>query len=206
MTHTQIDVFDKKTWGEDERRYFEIIDQACLSKKNALLSNGQPAHAVYIIHKFLKNAQQHVRLFTGRLLCALEDVPVYQNMHIIKAARTFLGKSGATLSVILEKDIDVPPGGQPQDHPFIQAVAAAKESGEIQGSLKVYRALEEHIKILREVNFSYHWMVMDEQAYRLEKDTEKATAFVNFGDTEKAARLSGLFDDIAMRSQVLCEI
>ena len=202
----QIDPFNPTTWDEDAKTYFGIIDKACAEKKDALLSNGQPAHAVYIIRKFLENARQSVRLFTGQLLCALEDVPVYQNMHIIKAARTFLGKSGTTLSVILEKEIDVPLGGQLQDHPLIQAVAAAKEKGEIQGSLKVYQALEEHLNILRETNFAYHWMVMDEQAYRLEKDTEKATAFVNFGDTDRAARLSSFFDSIAIRSTLLREI
>ena len=200
-----VDIFDESKWGEDERQYFRIIDQACEEKRDALLSNGQPAHAVYIIHKFLENAQQSVRLFTGQLLCSLNGVPVYQNTHIIQAALAFLGKPNTTLSVILEKDIDVPPNGQPQDHPFIQEVTAAKERGEIQGSLKVYRAPKEHIDILHEVNFSYHWMVMDEQAYRLEKDKEKATAFVNFGDTGMSARLSRLFDNIAIRSRLLCE-
>lgn len=206
MTRTQIDVFDKETWGEDERKYFEIIDQACLSKKDALLSNGRPEHAVYIIHKFLENAQQKVRLFSGQLLCTLEDVSVYGNPYIIEAAKAFLREPRTTLSVILEKEIDVAPEKSPQDHPLIQAVVAAKEEEAIQGSLKVYRVLEEFSKILKESNFAYHWMVMDEQAYRLENDTEKATAFVNFGDTVKATRLGNLFDDIAQRSKLLCEV
>ena len=205
MPDTQIiDVFDKSVWGEDERRYFGIIDQACKEKKDALLSNGRPEHAVYLIHKFLENAQQHVRLLTGQLSRTLDGVEVYKNPHIIKAALTFLAKEDTALSVISENDIDVP--GPSQDHPFIQEVTSAKERGDIQGSLKVYRESEEHKTILREANFSYHWMVMDEQAYRLEKDKDKATAFVNFGDKDRATRLANLFDSIAVRSRVLCEV
>ena len=201
-----IDIFDESKWSEDERRYFSIIDQACKEKRDALLSNGQPGHAAYIIYKFLTNAQEDVRLFSGRLRCSLEGVSVYSNSHIIQAAVTFLQKPEGTLSVLLEEEIDVAQGGQVCDHPLIRTVQEAKAQGKIQGVLKVYQGLKDFIDMLKESNFNYHWMVMDKQAYRLENDTEKATAFVNFGDTERAKRLSHLFDSIAHQSMVLCEI
>ncbi len=201
-----VDIFDESKWGEDERRYFSIIDQACEEKRDALLSNGQPGHAAYIIYKFLTNAQEEVQLFSGRLRCSLEGVAVYGNPRIIEAAITFLQQPGRTLSVLLEEEIDVTPGGDACDHPLVQAVQEAKAQGQIQGVLRVYQGLKDFIDMLKESNFNYHWMVMDKQAYRLENDTQKATAFVNFGDTQRAARLSHLFDSIANQSRVLCEI
>ena len=211
MTHssqqpTGPDPFDKTTWDDDARKYFGIIDQACAEKKDVMLSNGQPAHAVYIIYKFLENAERHVRLFSGQLLCALEGVPVYRNPYIIEAALAFLRKPETALSVILEQELDVPSESPPEAHPFIHAVKEAKENGNIQGALKVYRIWDEDWDILKEVDFAYHWMVMDQQAYRLEKDKEKATAFVNFGDAKKATQLGSLFDTIAERSRELCEV
>ena len=202
----QIDPFDQTTWDEDARTYFGIIDQACAAKKNALLSNGQPAHAVYIIHKFLENADRNVRLYSGNLRRELGGVMVYGNPHIVDDVLTFLKNSNASLSVVLEGEIDIPPNDEPCDHPLIRAMRSAKEKGEIQGHLRVCRALEEHVKILRDSDFDYHWMVMDDQAYRLENEKDKAKAFVNFGNADKAARFGSLFDKIAEYGEVLYEV
>ena len=206
-TRTQlIDPFNEETWDEDAKTYFGIIDKACDTKKDALLSNGQPAHAAYIIHKFLENAEHSVRLYSGSLLRVLDKVPVYENPHIINDALTFLKKPDTSLSVVLEGEIDIPSSDESYDHPLIRAVKEAKKKGKIQGHLRVCQALEEHVRTLREAGFAYHWMVMDEQAYRLEKDPEKATAFVNFGNTEKATRLGSLFDKIAQYGEVLYQV
>lgn len=200
-THSQhVDPFDRKTWGNNEREYFGIIDKACADKRNAILSNGKPAHAAYIIVKFFENATQRIRLFSGHLTRQLEGVSIYESPHIINAASVFLNRPGTSLSILLEKDIDVPLGKTVKDHPFIRGIEAA---GVSDGQVIIKKVHLNFLKILRDNNYAYNWMVMDEQAFRLEMDPDKVEAYVNFGDPPFAKGLGHTFDALFERSSEL---
>ncbi len=200
---SSVDIFDKSRWSEDERRYFEIIDQACKDRENEILSNGKPGHAAYIVHKFLDSGKNHIRLFSGTLARTFMGVSVYDNPHIIEAAINFLRREGTTLSILLEKEIDVLPNEEVGDHPLVHAYAKAKKNDPSLGKLIIHQANTKIVQWLREKNYARNWMVMDEQAYRLESDADHATAFVNFGDPDTAQLLARTFDFVAERSDQL---
>lgn len=195
-----IDVFDKDRWTKDEREYFRIIDEACANKHNAVLSNSKPTHAAYIIHKFFENAEQQIRLFSGKLMQNFNGVSVYNNPCIIQKAVEFLRRPGTKFLVLLEKRIDTD-SGEVEDHPLIQTLQ--KEVGNSDSRIEVRQVPPELFEVLSKGNYARNWMVMDNQAYRLEMDAEKAQAYVNFGDPELASGLGRVFDVLFERSRKL---
>ena len=58
-------------------------------------------------------------------------------------------------------------------------------------------------------NIFWHWMTMDDSAYRLEQDVTKPAAIANFGDSDYASALVEIFDTIASdekKNRVLTEV
>lgn len=53
MRTLPLDPFDSSTWTEDERYYFETVEEVLEGRENIIISNGKPEHAVYLIRKFL---------------------------------------------------------------------------------------------------------------------------------------------------------
>ena len=169
----------------DERLYFEMINAAMEARENKLISNGKPAHAVYLLHKFLASAERSVRIYTGKLSRVFDGVLAYGDPELARSAIQFLQKENSSLSIIIVEDLDVEEGRSIKDHPLLAAISEA----EIRGSLNVSRGNPDDWE-----NFQYHFVVMDEEAVRVEYDTNKAQAFVNFAYAETGARLARLFD------------
>ena len=67
----------------DERLYFEMINTALEARENKLISNGKPAHAVYLLNKFwraLNEASVYIRVscqgsLTAYWLTAIRNWP-----------------------------------------------------------------------------------------------------------------------------------
>lgn len=190
-----LDPFDSKTWTKDERDYFRAVDKALKGSIDRLISNGKPQHAAYLIEKFLAHAQQVVRIFSGRLARAVNGVEVYENDQVLAAAEKLL-KKGASLHIVLEQDIDLRTGETWTDHPVAQLACRLRKEGMIDGVLDIRQASEGSLTYLKDRDFPYHWMIMDESAYRLETDIGKAKAHANFGDGEMAGKLARIFDHL----------
>ena len=191
-----VDPFDRNTWNEDERLYFEHVDKALEFSMNKVISNGRVEHAAYIIYKLLISAQWKVRIFSGRLSRTYNGFNVYSNDQIIKAIGKFLSLPGSELTIVLEHELDIEPHETITDHPVIHVVNKAKQTGRLRGKLEIRQASEEATNFLREKDYSNHWMLMDNEAYRLETNTEQAGAHVNFADAKTAGALAIIFDNL----------
>ena len=194
-----LDPFDRRTWDEDERRYFHYVDEALARREDKVISNGRVEHAAYIIHKFLTHAESKVRLYSGKLSRRYNGFRVFDNDHVIQAAKKFLAHPGCELMIAIESGVDVESGESVADHPFVRAIEEAHRSGQIHGRLEIRQAPEAGKTFLQNHNFRNHWMVMDDAAYRLETNTGQAGAHVNFNDRKMARALALLFDRFLYR-------
>lgn len=192
----RLDPFNEGTWGDDERRYFEHVNEALERGENKVISNGRAEHAAYIIYKFLTEATNNVRIFSGRLSRTYNGVSVYANRHITEAAATFLAGEGRTLKIVLQDGLDLDEGQTSKDHPLVVAVQKLKDEGRLFGTLEIRQASRKAMDYLTEKRYRNHWMIMDEHAYRLETNTEKAGAHVNFADSKTAGALATIFDGL----------
>lgn len=189
-----VDPFDSRTWGAEDKVYFDAIDAALNDKDSRYISNGRPEHAAFLVHRFLTNAEETVRIYSGALSRAHEGVDVYGNPHIVRAAQEFLGKGGR-IRVVVQNAVDSPNGERTEDHPFLRLVEGVQPQGEAKGSLVV----KKEAQAFKEATSSlpaFHWMVMDESGYRLETDVKSAKAHANFGTPKVAMQLARLFDEI----------
>ena len=53
-----INAFDKNTWTESGRFYFDYVEKMLEKEANIVVRNGRPLHAVYLIEAFLRKAQK----------------------------------------------------------------------------------------------------------------------------------------------------
>ena len=185
-----VDPFDPPTWGVEDKAYFDAIDAALENKDKRYISNGRPEHAAFLVHRFLKNAEQTVRIYSGSLSRSLDGVDVYGAAHIVEAAQAFLGRGGR-IQIVVQNGVDSPSGESIEAHPFLRSAEGVEQGeGKRQGSLVVKKATVSNALT------AYHWMVMDESAYRLETDIESAKAHANFGTPKVATQLAQLFDEL----------
>ena len=191
------DPFDPNTWSEEQKWYFNTIENALAQGQDLRISNGKTEHAVFLVERFLSHADSSVRLFSGRLSRnTSEGVAVYANPHVLKAVRKALG-SGVRIEIVLEEELDAE-GGVPTKHPFVRTALDLRKEGSLTGLLLLLKADPDALDDLRKHDFQFHWMTMDDRAYRLETDTENTIADVNFGQPELTGALNGIFGDVLL--------
>ena len=187
-------IFPVDSATEEEQLYFNMVDMVFEAKDEKTISNGRPAHAVYLLYKLLSGASRRVRIYTGRLKQTFDGVLAYKDPCLAAAAVHFLERPGTELLVALADNLDVPDGCEPKDHPFIEAILEAH--GRINGKLRLYDASETGL-------FEYHFAVMDEKAFRVDVDVDRAQAYASFGDAEFAEVVARVFDRIVGVSRAI---
>ncbi len=190
-------IFPVEDADVDERLYFKMVESALRNKEKKVISNGKPAHAVFLVHQFLDHAEKSVKICTGALSRSFDGVLAYAEPEVAKAAAKFLRRDGSKLSILVVGDLDMDEGQSAADHPLLAAIAQE----EIAGELRVAK-----IDPGDWAGFKYHFIVMDRFASRVEFDTDKAQAFVNFGDEKFGRHLAGLFDTFERNSTPLLSI
>ena len=208
MTDNRVHPFDSQTWTDEERRYFEYIDEKLSSGEDIGISNGKPIHAVFLIERFIKKAENRIRLFSGKLSQKSDSgIPIYSDPHIATAVLEFLYKKQSNLTIILENEIDIDSWEKLEDHPLIQKIVEANEKGKILGKFELRQANQKALDFLDRYEARTHFMVLDQQAYRIETDLEEMKAYVNFGNTNAVKSLSVIFDrSVYPQSNPLIEI
>ena len=179
MTETARSVFDQDQQSEDERLYFGMIDRAIEAREYRIISNGRPAHAVYLIYKMFEAAQREVKIYTGKLAQTLNGVLAYADPVICETAVAFL-RRGGRLAVLVEDELDR--SGDP--HPFVDSITQA--------------GLRDRLYLGRRSGgvhpWTHHFLLMDGEAVRVETDADKAEALVNLNDPKVGNNLGALFD------------
>ena len=102
-------IFAAESVNEEERLYFKMIDAAFKAKEDRNISNGKPAHAVYLLHKLLDNAEKSVRIFTGNLSRTFNGVSAFADPEMANAAVNFLRQEHSVLSILVADDLDIDP-------------------------------------------------------------------------------------------------
>ena len=197
MTPTTIDPFNPETWGENEKVYFSQIDSAFGSKRPLLIGNGEPAHAAYLIERFLTNAEQEVCLFSGCLKQDAQGVALYSDPHIHEAMCNLFDRGGK-LMIVLEDDVDADEKDV-DNHPMVARAKQWADDNDGVGSkpfFDIRKATSSSIQRLKADDFYHHWMVMDRRVFRLEMDMESYKAGVGFGRYDVADALATIFDDL----------
>ena len=167
---------------KEEKAYFVAVDGVIDSGKNRFISNGMPAHAVYLIYIFLREAKQQVNIATTRLQRTFDGVLAYAEPKLAEAAIGFLNRGGE-LQIFVQGAPDLDEGKKLNDHPFIAAISNANLERE---SIKVY--LNEGSE-----KFPYDFMVMDRKSYRFQLSPKKTEAYVEFEDRDGAETVDSAF-------------
>ena len=184
-------VFVKKEATPEERLYFGMIDRAMAAREYRIISNGKPGHAVYLIHKMLEEAEEEVKILTGKLARDVDGVKAYGDPQICEDAVSLLAR-GCGLEILIADDMDVDQGAEYGAHPLLAAVSQAG----YQDRLAVART-----RVPAEDGWPYHFLVMDRSALRVETDPGKAKALVNPNDPKMGDKLHDLFDEWARESE-----
>ena len=180
---------------EEERLYFEMIDRAVDSGDRRVISNGRPAHAVYILCKFLEIAQHRVVICTGRLRRAFNGVMAYEEPGLIDRTINFL-RRGGTLDVLVLDKLDIDPGQTIHDHPLLDALSRT--------DLGHGRATISRFDGPLAGPDAYHFVVANGRAVRIEVNPEEAEAYVKLRDPNICAGLERVFGDrVALGERLL---
>ncbi|MDQ7074058.1 MAG: hypothetical protein Q9O24_02665 [Gammaproteobacteria bacterium] len=121
-----------------------------------------------------------------------KKLPIYADTGLLDRVENFLTQEeGVELSIITERPIDLPPAAKLEAHPLIERVLSLKKQGTLKGqfSLRQLSYPDAFIK-----SFGHHFAVMDQDAYRLETDTDNAKATANFGRDDRPKELNHFFD------------
>ncbi|MCY4343006.1 MAG: hypothetical protein OXE83_05460 [Gammaproteobacteria bacterium] len=170
---------------DEEVGYFQLVDRARRDADPDMpISNGMAGHAVYILKTFFDHAESHVRICTGKLARAFDGVLAYSNPSLIRSVVRFISKPGTRLSIIIRDDPDFDAGQGVESHPLLAALERDAADGDKVQVLKLNQDTQ---------NLRYHFVVMDERAFRVEHEPDAAKAFVIFGNTEFAKDLVDLF-------------
>ena len=169
---------------EGEELYFKMIDAAAAARQDSIISNGKPAHAVYLLYTFLTNAKKNVKIYTGKLAQSFNGVLAYADPKLAEAAIRFLQKDESSLSIIVADELDLSGTNSNEKHPFIEQILQS----EPRGKFTVSTAMENLSPPL-----DFHFLVMDKGAFRIEMEPEQAKALVNFKNPDFADALSSLF-------------
>ena len=180
--------------SEEEQAYFKAVDAVFESKEDRIISNGEPAHAVYILYKLLERAERKVGIYTGRLTQTFNGVLAYGDAVLAESAAKFLSRENSDLTIVIAGKPDVPDGRPIEEHPFL----AALSKRQIRGKLKVAEASDADRE---EVDF--HFVVVDNEAVRVETDIAAGKAYANFGKPNFAAKYGEFFSLVEADSKTL---
>ena len=88
-------IFSVDTTDSEEQMYFKLIDKAIEHPEDNVISNGKPAHAVYLLNKFFETAKHSIKIYTGNLARTFDGVMAYADPQMAKSAVKFLSQEGS---------------------------------------------------------------------------------------------------------------
>ena len=167
--------FDPTT---DLAMYREGVEKLFQLRIDQEISNSFPGHAAVLFEQFFKNAQHQVRIFCRNL-----SASVFGSDFLVQAASAAI-KRGVTVEILLQEKA-------PQASAFVELLKMCPSARvAVANSVSVREAV---------VNFS----VMDQRAYRFEKDRERVQATANMFDPRIASLLVQKFEELQLNSTKL---
>jgi hypothetical protein len=157
-------------------RYHQLLVSHLDSRKGDPFPNGTSEHASLLVKEFFRTATRSIRILTTDL-----NARVYGTPDIVAVARQFLASREHVLEVIFDGEI-----GQDEItyHPLLGHVGC-------KNNVHLWRLTPEAASGIRS-----HFILMDDDSYRLEPDKERPSGIAAFGDREFSQRLSSIFENL----------
>jgi len=148
--------------------YRTRVREARLTRSEDLIYNNSHEHAAVLIEELFLCADREVGV-----LCHDLNRPVYGSAGVIAAARSFMSRPGAQLSIISDDQLD-------DDHPLLTAINELTAEG---ASVR---------RIVKPDEFGFvgfNFMVADQCAYLFESDASEPYATACFNAPDLAAKM-----------------
>lgn len=160
------------------------VKAAAAVKANKPLYNSSLDHAAVLAEQMFFSAEKEVCLLSGEL-----NPKVYGRDDVVEAATLFAADPDHKLNILLEETSADDRAG----HPFFDEFFTKKRD-----NVKFRLAP----KALQEA-YKFHFMVVDSDSYRFERDKSEPTAVAAFGDSEGGENLREIFETLWKSSKVL---
>jgi hypothetical protein len=156
--------------------YAALVRDLMQRRSDEIISNSDPSHARVLFEVFLENAKESLVIFSRKL-----DAPVFDDADLVAKAKAAVCDRGIRLDVIYQE-------AEPAKSKFVDFL----RSEEVCSSGRV--SFESCSKISALRSFEANYAVMDERAYRLEKDHKAINAVASMNAPDVSKSLSRIFD------------
>lgn len=158
--------------------YRERVEKLARKRNGEPIYNGSYDHAAIIVENMFAQARNSVCILSGRL-----NARVYGPTEVVEQAGLFLADPKHTARILVEDG-----SALSLEHPFLSRFWD-NENVQIRAVSEKDRAL-----------YDFHFLVMDSDSYRFEKDKTVPAAVAAFGDSQGAANLEKVFEVLWTRS------
>lgn len=164
--------------------YRTFIDKLASEKSGDMINNSSGEHASVLAEVMFKYANKSLNIFTGSLY---KDT--YGKSEVIEQACNFVKTKGGVVRIVFQD----PPGKISNEeiinHPLISSIRRCCNN--LDEQLFVHRIQSE---LAEEIPF--HFLTMDDSAFRFEPDRSKPVAFASFNKQAVCEQLTGIFERI----------
>lgn len=178
-----------ESYSTDYLEYQKAIESLIKSNSNAVISSNGSQHASIVTAKILENATTSVKIITGNFSGIVSDSAIY-----LDALNSFLAK-GKKLEILLTQS------------PNLNSLAynLIKKNQQENSNIQIKPLNSNGMKILKESfkDSELHFVVGDNNMYRLESDRNSYGSNCSFNDTETAARLLNIFENCFRAGEIL---
>lgn len=162
--------------------YKAYIDRLAGSKSPDMINNSSSEHASVLASAMFKYGASGVNIFTGQL-----HPETYSTDYVVNQAAVFLQKGGS-LRVLIQDSEDKISSENIKNHPFLNMLKK-KECPVQQVS---FHRVDKDVAD----KTPYHFMYMDDYAFRFEPNNQEPVAFASFNKPDVARKLAAIFDNI----------
>ncbi len=147
-----------------------VADAARRRSGNPIYSSSLD-HAAVLAEAIFAHATKDVCILCGKLNAVL-----YGRREVIEAATMFLSTPGRTVSVLVDRPLEI----DPSHHPFLERFATRSE-------VKIRVVPDEE-------RAPYHFFVGDGDCYRFDADKQVHSSIAAFGDSAGGEHISRIFN------------
>lgn len=156
-------------------KYFEDLKEKSETKSTKVVLNDGPKKAAVFMGRLLSHATQTVQVYSSML-----NKEVTSNPHFMEPFIEVLANKNIRLEILLDQETN-----------NVEIQRALEQHRDDNNSIKYLVDNECVVEALGEDN---HFTIIDNSAFRLEKDIVNFVAFGSFNDTETSQTLSEFFD------------
>ena len=155
-----------------DMNYKNEVKKLAKQRDGQPIYNGSVEHAAVIVENMFAHAHDRMSILTGKL-----QARVFGREEVREQAALFLADPRNKLQILIEEDVALT-----FEHPFLEQFWR-------DSNVEV-----RHVPPDQQEAYNYHFLVMDGDSYRFEKDKDEPTAVAAFGDAEAAHNLEDIFE------------